>query len=136
MSSFYLFTTSPQRSNKCSICINMFKTNFRQMYSSKHIEISCLYLDFSFICCTMYIREFKQRRYQIYKADYCLKHFKLVIFMCFCNDGELVATYWICSIRSIHQVYYGRQSIWLVTPGSVLLIITPKYVVRRLKIAC
>ena len=27
----------------------------------------------------MYIRECKHRWYQIYKADYCLKHFKLVI---------------------------------------------------------
>ena len=26
----------------------------------------------------MYIREFKHMWYQIYKADYCLKHFKLV----------------------------------------------------------
>ena len=29
--------------------------------------------------CTMYICEFKHRWYQISKADYCLKHFKLVL---------------------------------------------------------
>ena len=28
--------------------------------------------------CTLYVREFKHMWYQMYQADYCLKHLKLV----------------------------------------------------------
>ena len=38
-----------------------------------------------------YIREFKHRWYQILKADYCLKHFKLVFFVVQKKQFELLA---------------------------------------------
>ena len=68
---------SPQRSNKCGICINIFKnTLLDKIYASKHNEMSCLEVltlalytvPVNSVHCT-YV---KHRWYQIYKADYCL----------------------------------------------------------------
>ena len=59
-----------------------YNTLLDKIYSSKHIEISCLRdyiltLALYDVQCTLYIRDFKHMWYQIYEADYCLKHFKL-----------------------------------------------------------
>ena len=58
--------------------IDMFYNTFLdKIYSSIHVEMSSLEITY-ILTFALYIREFKHRWYQIYKADYCFKHFKLV----------------------------------------------------------
>ena len=53
---------------------------FEQTYRSVVFKDNILTLALYTVHCTVYIREFKHSWYQIYKADYCLKHFKLFIY--------------------------------------------------------
>ena len=50
---------------------DIFKQTYRNVVFRDYILNLALYT-------VKYIREFKNRWYQIYKADYCVKHFKLV----------------------------------------------------------
>ena len=56
----------------------VFKHPFRQDVFKQIFEMSCLDILTLPFYTLQYVRKFKHIWYQIYKADYCLKHLKLV----------------------------------------------------------
>ena len=84
MPSFYLFMTFSSEVKQMwhkykYVLKHPFKQDMYNCIFKQQTEMSYLFRDyFLTLALFIYIREFKHMWYQIYKADYCLKHFKIV----------------------------------------------------------